>query len=551
MLLQTIFHKKQKETKTITDDLIFDFQKDLKTLKNKQFLNLKNSEKIKYTSKDFKDLVLLYKKSDESWYLTSIVKKMLERNPTYSYEEYRNLLITSKYISLFCSAKILNFQIHEKLLLGLIENAAYNANERFGSLIYQTLQKTPKEISNSFSVVDKHFQKGYIKDLNQNYTLYAALFDELNVVVEGAENMEKLAKLFATYQILKNEVTPFLKNPKKNKSHVNEENFNEFSLLQLNITDEIYSYLNSYDHNFAEKIISITTELDLKVNLSDSPPMTPVQWVGLLFRYALLIFWAMIIIFPLFILIQQSFNANNSKVILDIQNFDFTWGVYERLFEQTPYLKWLTNSTLIAIFSMLITVFVVSITAYAFSRFKYRGKHAFLIALLVTQMIPSFTSLLVYYILTELLKNSLSIPPIVTLMFIYVGGGVASSTVILKGYMDSISQDIDDAARIDGCSHFWIYWNIIMPLCKPMLVLIALMSFIGPFGDVLLPQLILKNQEDYTVAVGLNMFINSERLKNYGAYFAGSTLIAVPIVILFISLQKFVVSGLTTGGVKG
>jgi arabinogalactan oligomer/maltooligosaccharide transport system permease protein len=137
------------------------------------------------------------------------------------------------------------------------------------------------------------------------------------------------------------------------------------------------------------------------------------------------------------------------------------------------------------------------------------------------------------------------------LILIYSGGGIAGNTFILKGYIDSISTELDDAARIDGCSSMQVYRLIIMPIAKPMLAIIALWSFIGPFMDYLLPRVLLTNPKSFTLAAGLFTLISDFRTLNQPAFAAGGLLTAVPIVILFIVLQKQLVSGLSQGSVKG
>ena len=137
------------------------------------------------------------------------------------------------------------------------------------------------------------------------------------------------------------------------------------------------------------------------------------------------------------------------------------------------------------------------------------------------------------------------------LILIYAGGGIAGNTIILKGYLDSISTELDDAAKIDGCSSMKIYRLIIMPIARPMLAIIGLWSFIGPFGDYLLPKVLLNSSADYTLAAGLQTLITDERTINQPAFTAGALLTAIPIVILFIVLQKQLVSGLSNGATKG
>jgi arabinogalactan oligomer/maltooligosaccharide transport system permease protein len=200
----------------------------------------------------------------------------------------------------------------------------------------------------------------------------------------------------------------------------------------------------------------------------------------------------------------------------------------------------------------VLTILIVSFTGYAYSRFRFKGRKPSLMAIMLIQTIPSFAGITAYYTMYSILN---SINPIFTrqlmLIMIYVGGGIASNTFILKGYIDSISTELDDAAKIDGCSNMQVYRLIIMPIVRPMLAIIALWSFIGPFMDYLLPSVLLTNPESYTLAAGLFTLINNRETLNQPAFAAGGLLTAIPIVILFAALQKQLVSGLAKGSVKG
>ena len=173
-------------------------------------------------------------------------------------------------------------------------------------------------------------------------------------------------------------------------------------------------------------------------------------------------------------------------------------------------------------------------------------------AIMLIQVIPAFAGIVAYYTMHQII---VSIFPFFTremmLVLIYAIGGVAGNTFILKGYIDSISTELDEAARMEGCSNMQVYSLIIFPIARPMLAIIALWSFIGPFMDYLLPAIMLTNPKNYTLAAGLFSLISDERTKLEPVFAAGGLLTAIPIVILFIVLQKQLVSGLTSGSVKG
>jgi len=210
------------------------------------------------------------------------------------------------------------------------------------------------------------------------------------------------------------------------------------------------------------------------------------------------------------------------------------------------------NTLFIGIATAILTVVVISFTGYAYSRYRFKGKKASLMSIMLIQTIPTFVGITAYFTMYSIISD---ITPVFTrqmmLVLIYTGGGIASNTFILKGYLDSISTELDDAAKIDGCSGMQIYRLIIMPIAKPMLAITALWSFIGPFMDFLLPKVLLTTPADYTLAAGLFTLVNDIRNMNEPAFAAGGLLTAIPIVILFLVLQKQLVAGLSNGATKG
>lgn len=289
-----------------------------------------------------------------------------------------------------------------------------------------------------------------------------------------------------------------------------------------------------------------------KLYLSDKRPLTLSGKIGLLFIYAFLILWSFIVIWPILQIViaalngaQGSYISLNGDYVLSSKNFDY-------LFKETYFLKWLKNTVLIGVASAVLQVLVVSFTGYAYSRFKFKGKKASLMAILLIQVIPAFAGMTAYFTIVQIVSGVIpGFSRQAMLTLIYAAGGIATNTMILKGYIDSVSTELDDAARIDGCSNMQIYRMIIMPIVRPMLAIIALWSFIAPFTDYMLPKILLTNTSDYTLATGLRTLIIDPRTMNQPAWAAGGLLTAIPIVILFIALQKQLVSGLSSGSVKG
>lgn len=267
--------------------------------------------------------------------------------------------------------------------------------------------------------------------------------------------------------------------------------------------------------------------------------------------YILLIAVCVIIIYPLLWTIGASFNPGNSLVSISIIPKNPTNEHYVKLFAGEGnlfYKQWYLNSLKISVFTMLLSLISVSFTAYAFSRFRFKGRKNGLTLFMLLQMIPQFSALTAIFVLGQMLGliNSHWL-----LILIYVGGQIPMNYYLLKGYMDTIPMDLDESARIDGASRTRIFWQIIIPLSRPMLAVVAMNGFTGPLGDFALSSVILRNPESYTLPIGLYKLVSDKMGASYTTFAAGAILISIPIVIVFLSLQKHFVSSLTAGGTKG
>lgn len=273
--------------------------------------------------------------------------------------------------------------------------------------------------------------------------------------------------------------------------------------------------------------------------------------ISLLISYTILAFMAVIIIYPLLWTIGASFNPGNSLISTSIIPENPTLDHYKELFagkESLQYGQWYLNSLKISVFTMIGTILSVSFTAYAFSRFRFKGRKNALTLFLLLQMIPQFSALIALFVLAQILgmMNSHWL-----LILLYIGGQIPMNTYLMKGYMDSIPRDLDESAMIDGASNTRIFWQIIMPLSRPMIAVVAMNGFTGPLGDFVLSSTILRSPEAYTLPIGLYNLVNDVMGASYTTFAAGAILISIPIAIIFILLQKNFVSGLTAGGTKG
>ncbi|MGR6771209.1 sugar ABC transporter permease [Pectobacterium brasiliense] len=273
------------------------------------------------------------------------------------------------------------------------------------------------------------------------------------------------------------------------------------------------------------------------------------NFIKLGLTYLLLTIVAIIIIYPLIWTVGASLNPGNSLLNTSIIPDNFSFIHYEELFNgQIDYAAWYWNSMKISFLTMILTLICVSFTAYSFSRFRFRGRQNGLMLFLLLQMIPQFSALIAIFVLAQMLGL---VNSHIALVLVYVGGMIPMNTYLMKGYLDAIPKDLDESARMDGAGNFRIFIEIIMPLSKPIIAVIALFSFTGPLGDFILSSTILRTPDQYTLPIGLYNLVSQKMGASYTTYAAGAVLIAVPVAILYLSLQKYFVSGLTSGGTKG
>ncbi|MYL49204.1 ABC transporter permease subunit [Halobacillus litoralis] len=270
----------------------------------------------------------------------------------------------------------------------------------------------------------------------------------------------------------------------------------------------------------------------------------------LTFSYIVILAMIAIILYPILWIVGSSFNPGNSLSGSSIIPENATLKHYKELFDpaQSDYLIWYWNTIKICVLTMLLSVALVCMTAYSFSRFRFVGRKNGLMTFLILQMIPNFAALIAIYALanlTGLLDTHLA------LILVYTGGAIPMNTYLMKGYLDTIPKELDESARMDGAGNMRIFWQIVMPLAKPMIAVICLFTFITPFTDFILARILLRSEDKFTLAVGLYEMIADQFGNEFTLFAAGSVLIAVPISLLFLSLQKYFVTGLTAGGTKG
>ncbi|MFZ2227951.1 MAG: sugar ABC transporter permease [Candidatus Nanopelagicaceae bacterium] len=275
-----------------------------------------------------------------------------------------------------------------------------------------------------------------------------------------------------------------------------------------------------------------------------------------LWRHAAALGMSIFALFPLYLVVISSLNPTGSLQLSSFIPREISWNNYKLLFDSPaiPYLTWVKNSLIIAGAVAVISVFIGASSAFAFSRLRFRGRKTGVQILLLVQMFPAILALSAVYVIMERVYRfapSLGLGSQTGLLLVYLGGAMGVNIWLLKGFVDSIPIELDEAAKIDGASPMQTYWLIFVPLAAPVLAVVSLLSFIGTLNEYIMARLFLVEMDSRTVAVGLQQFIGGQYSQNWGPFAAGSILLSIPIVVIFLSLQRYIVSGLTAGSVKG
>lgn len=269
--------------------------------------------------------------------------------------------------------------------------------------------------------------------------------------------------------------------------------------------------------------------------------------------YALLAVLGTLWILPILYLVYTAFRVTPSTGIINTlipDNLQLGFGNFTRLFEETIFTKWLINTLIVATSSCALTTFFILMVSYALSRMRFKLRRPIMNVLLVLGMFPGFMSMIaVYFILKAMgLTNSL-----LALVLVY-SGSAALSYYICKGFFDTVPRAMEEAAILDGASQPMVFWKIILPMAKPIIVYTVLTSFIAPWCDFIFVNTIISDREKYTVSLGLYKMINAEKNSfndNFTVFCAGAFVVGAIIVTLFMSMQRYYVEGVTGGAVKG
>jgi ABC-type maltose transport system permease subunit len=261
-------------------------------------------------------------------------------------------------------------------------------------------------------------------------------------------------------------------------------------------------------------------------------------------------------LYPFIFIVASSFDPSNSLSGQDLIPRQVSLANYQNLIanEQTPIFRWLFNSLTVSTITALATLTLTTLAAYSFSRFRFQGRRASLQITLLIQVFPSVVGLVAFYLLLQQLGDILPLIGLNSLgglILIYTGGALGANAWLMKGYFDTIPREIDESALVDGASQWTTFTQIVLPLIRPILVVIALLSFIASFNDYLIPRVLLRDRDVFTLAVGLTTFLNNQFSVSWGVFAAGALIGTLPIFFIFLALQTQIISGLATGAVKG
>jgi arabinogalactan oligomer/maltooligosaccharide transport system permease protein len=265
--------------------------------------------------------------------------------------------------------------------------------------------------------------------------------------------------------------------------------------------------------------------------------------------HAFLLFWVMLTLYPILWVVKISFSPGRTLVSTSLSLIpeQFTLANFSSVLFERPFFRWFINSAICAGGTTVLGVFLACTAAYAYSRFKFPGRREGMMAFLVTQMFPGTLMIIPQFILISKLGL---LNRLIGLVVIYSTTAIPFCIWILKGYFDTIPTDLEESALIDGASRNQAFWYVILPLARPAIAITALFSFMTAWNEYILAATFMESELNYTLPVGLRMMVG-QFASDWGLFAAASLLISIPVVALFMSLQKYLISGLTAGAVKG
>ena len=279
------------------------------------------------------------------------------------------------------------------------------------------------------------------------------------------------------------------------------------------------------------------------------------EYVTQAFVHIGLVFVVLVVLMPIFWIILASLReVGNLFSGGSVKFTELSFVNYGKLLRETDFALWVRNSFVVCTLSTLLSLCFTCTAGYAFSRFQFAGKKYGLMFMIIIQMFPAMMAMVALYNLLNIFDTWTAGGigfNILGLILIYAGGGIPFNTWLIKGYLDNIPKELEESAYMDGATHWQAFLQVTLPLMGPIIAVTGIFTFIGAYNDYLIPSIVLQDSGQYTLAVGLRSFISGRFSTNWTEFAAASTLGALPILIVFLALQRFLVEGLTKGALKG
>lgn len=264
-------------------------------------------------------------------------------------------------------------------------------------------------------------------------------------------------------------------------------------------------------------------------------------------------------LFPVWFVVIAAFSESGTLSGQTLLPEELTLKQFHTLVDNYPYWQWFLNSLIVSLVVAFFTVMLAAGAAYAFSRLRFKGRRPGVLALLLIQMFPTSLAFVAIYLIVDRLSDTypaIGSGTIAAIMLFYLGGALGANAWLIKGFFDTIPRDLDESAQIDGATHNQTFFRIILPLAAPVLAIIFLLSFIASQGEFLVASVVMSGEDisspDVTAAVGLRGLLAGDRYDlRWGPFAIGAIILAAPTVLLFQFLQRYIVSGVTAGAVKG
>jgi arabinogalactan oligomer / maltooligosaccharide transport system permease protein len=278
--------------------------------------------------------------------------------------------------------------------------------------------------------------------------------------------------------------------------------------------------------------------------------------IGIGIRLVVAIFLIIFSIFPVLWVISASLNPSGTLATQTLIPAHPGLGNFKELMTSGvfPFWKWFLNSIKIATITSLCSLFITTIAAYAFSRFRFRGRQNMLKAILLINVFPTLLALVATFLMISQIGDVfpfLGLDNHTSLILVYLGGAMGVNIWLMKGFLDTVPREIDESAMIEGASNWQIFTQLILPLLRPILIVVGILNYIGTYGDFVLARILLRSNEKLTLMVGLQVFTGAQFAQRWGVFAAGALMGALPIMIIYLLLQDQIVGGLTQGAVKG